>query len=984
MGRRPVHSSSSSFVSGLVSVALVWSQASLQVVTAQQNAPAPAQVRVGVILKMASPVGPRRRVGIEMAVEDYYAARPGSAARVSLRFRDSGGDVLGAASAAVDLIKNEQVQAIIGPETSVEAEFVAYLGNRTHVPVLSYSATSPALSPSQTPYFVRTAVNDSLQAAPIAAVLAAFRWHAAVVVYEDTPYGSGILPALADALQGVGAKITDRAAVPSDATDDRIDAVLYRFMAMPTRVFVVHMNPFLAARFFRRARNAGMMSVGYVWIATDGIGSVVDAISPDDVDAMQGVVSLRPYARVTDQVKNFSARFRARLRRENPSADDYVHDPNVVTLWAYDTAWAIAAAAEAVSVSSPAFQTPQRSTAPTDLDRLGVLATGAKLLNAVHGTTFHGLAGNFTLVDGQLQPPAYEVINIFGKGARTVGFWTPESGVTQALNANGAKGLKQILWPGDSPLSPKGWVMSPNGQQLRVAVPVKRGFTQFVDVTKDSTTGRRNVTGYCIEVFDAVMRNMPYPVTYQYVPYDGSSESYENLVSQVSEQKADVVVGDVTITASRMDEVDFTMPFTESGWSMVVAVRTDTSTSMWIFMQPLTTSLWVASVAFFCFTGFVVWVIEHRINPEFRGTPWQQFGLIFYFAFSTLVFSHREKLESNLSRFVVIIWVFFVLILTSSYTASLTSMLTVQKLQPTVTDVRELQRRGDYIGYQEGSFTEDSLQKVGFDKAKMRSYSTAEQYADALSKGSANGGVAAVFDEIPYLKLLLSQYCDGYTMVGPVFKTDGFGFVFPRGSPMTPDVSRAVLALAEGKEMAQIEKKWFGEPGVCPSQGGSAAVGSSNLSFSSFGGLFLITGVVSVLVLLVYLATFVYRERGELRPAEEAGSGSSSLALLRAWLRHYDQKDLRSPTFKTRNDESIRSGNQTPRWIDETVRGGRGANGPVQAASEEEAIGMSPFSISTGSEMIAGSSPASELGTSFEQRMQEAATSVEIRSSMAS
>jgi hypothetical protein len=100
-----------------------------------------------------------------------------------------------------------------------------------------------------------------------------------------------------------------------------------------------------------------------------------------------------------------------------------------------------------------------------------------------------------------------------------------------------------------------------------------------------------------------------------------------------------MIVGDLTITASRMAEVDFTMPFTESGWSMVVAVQKDTTSTMWIFVQPLSTGLWLASIAFFIFTGFVVWIIEHRINPEFRGTPWQQFGLIFYFAFSTLVFS---------------------------------------------------------------------------------------------------------------------------------------------------------------------------------------------------------------------------------------------------------------------------------------------------------------------------------------------------------
>ncbi|CAD6249184.1 unnamed protein product [Miscanthus lutarioriparius] len=521
----------------LAAALLVWCQASLRVATAQQP---PSRVRVGVILDLTSLIGQRRKVGIEMAVEDYYAARPGSRTRVALSFRDSAGDVVGAASAAVDLIKSEQVQAIIGPPTSAEAEFVAYLGNRTHVPVLSSSATSPGLSPSQTPFFVRTGANDSFQAAPVAAVLAAFGWHAAAVVYEDSPYGSGILPALAGELQGVGARITDRAAVPSD---DRIDAMLYGFKAMATRVFVVHMNPFLAVRFFRRAREAGMMTEDYAWVATDGVGSVVDALSSDDVSAMEGVVSLRPFVQVTDPVK---------LLRT------------------------------------------------IDLDRLGVSATGATLLKAVRETTFRGLAGNFALVDGQRQPPEYEFVSIVGKSSRAVGFWTPEAGITQTLGADGAKGLKKILWPGDSISSPRGWVVSPNGRQLRVAVPVKHGFKEFVGVQRDSTNRTANITGYCIEVFDAVIgKYMPYPVSYQYVPYDYSSESYDNLVSLVPEQRADIVVGDVTITASRMGKVDFSMPFTDSGWSMVVAVRTETSTSMWIFLQPLTTSLWLASLAFF-------------------------------------------------------------------------------------------------------------------------------------------------------------------------------------------------------------------------------------------------------------------------------------------------------------------------------------------------------------------------------------------------
>lgn len=954
---------------------------------------APVPVRVGVILDWTTAVSLRRRTGIEMAVEDYYAAHPGSATRVELHFMDSAGDVVGATSAAVDLINNAQVHAIIGPQTSAQAEFVAHLGSRAHVPVLSYSATSPSLSPVQTPYFVRTAANDSFQAAPVAAVLAAFGWRAAAVVHEDSPYGAGILPALADELQSTGvggAAIVGRVAVRSGADGDALDALLSRLMAMPTRVFVVHATPELAARLFRRAREAGMMSDGYVWVATDGVGSFVDRLGPDDVDAMQGVVSLRPHVELTDQVKNFSARFRARFRRDNPGSDeDVINDPTVMRLWAYNTAWAIAAAAEAAgAVTGPAFQAPQRrpSTAQTtDLDRIGVSATGAALLAAVLNTTFDGMAGKFKLVDGQLQVAAYEVVNIIGKGARTVGFWTPESGLSRELNGGGGKAphLKPILWPGETPSTPKGWTMSQNGRVLKVAVPVKRGFKQFVDASPNSTT---KITGYCIDVFDKVMNNLSYPVSYQYVPFNDSSESYDKLVDLVRDGKADMAVGDVTITASRLEAVDFTMPFTESGWSMVVAARQDPAASMWIFLQPLTTSLWLASLAFFCFTGFVVWVIEHRVNPEFRGTPSQQFGLIFYFAFSTLVFSHKETLQSNLSRLVVIIWVFVVLILTSSYTASLTSMLTVQQLQPKVADVTELQRRGHYIGHQEGTFIKPFLRKMGFDERKMRKYSTVEQYADALSKGSANGGVDAVFDEMPYLKLFLSQYCDGYMMQGPVYKTDGFGFVFPRGSPMVGDVSRGIMRLAEGDEMARIEKAWFGELGTCRS---APAVGSSNLSFQSFGGLFLITGVVSSLMLLLYLAIFAYRERDELRAAAAeaaataSGSGSVSVRRMKAWMQHYDRKDLKSPTFKTWNEESLRNGrafsSRTPRW-----NGGDGDSSRTPRAGEEEhAIGgASPLSVYINSEMNAGYSPegtpVSEISESFEQRMEGAAATVEM------
>jgi ionotropic glutamate receptor len=135
---------------------------------------------------------------------------------------------------------------------------------------------------------------------------------------------------------------------------------------------------------------------------------------------------------------------------------------------------------------------------------------------------------------------------------------------------------------------------------------------------------------------------------------------------------------------------------------------------------------------------------------------------------------------SNCARFVVIVWVFVVLILTQSYTASLTSLLTVQQLQPTVTDFKQLIKNQEYVGYQEGSFVFGILKEMNFDTSKLRQYDSTDQCDELLSIGSANGGIAAAFDEIPYMNLFLGKYCSKYTMVASVYKTDGFGFVSSR------------------------------------------------------------------------------------------------------------------------------------------------------------------------------------------------------------
>ena len=75
--------------------------------------------------------------------------------------------------------------------------------------------------------------------------------------------------------------------------------------------------------------------------------------------------------------------------------------------------------------------------------------------------------------------------------------------------------------------------------------------------------------------------------------------------------------------------MDFTQPFMESGLVVVVPVKEETS-SPWSFLKPFTAQMWCVTGAFFLFVGTVVWILEHRLNHEFRGPPRKQLITVFW------------------------------------------------------------------------------------------------------------------------------------------------------------------------------------------------------------------------------------------------------------------------------------------------------------------------------------------------------------------
>ncbi|KFK32618.1 hypothetical protein AALP_AA6G267100 [Arabis alpina] len=701
------------------------------------------EVHVGVVADVGIMHSDVELLCINLSLSDFYSSRPQFQTRLIVNIGDSRDDVVGAATAALELIKNKQVKAIVGPWTSMQAHFMIEISKKSRVPLVSYSATSPFLTSLRSPYFFRATYEDSFQVNAIKAIIKLFGWREAVPVYIDNTFGEGIMPRLTDALQEINVRIPYRSVIALNATNNEISVELLKMMTLPTRVFIVHMATSLASRLFIKAKEIGLMKPGYVWILTNALTDDLSLIDETGIEAMEGVLGVKTYIRKSKDLDKFKARWRKRFPQMELS---------VYGLWAYDATTALAIAIEKAGTNNLTFSNADAGRNVSELQALGLSQYGPKLLRTLSRVQFKGLAGDFRFVKGQLQPSVFEIVNVIGTGVKSVGFWTEENGLVKKLDqqprsmsalSTWKDHLKQILWPGEADFVPKGWEIPTNGKRLRIGVPKRTGYTDLVKVTRDPITNSPLVTGFCIDFFEAVIRAMPYDVSYEFIPFEKRNGkpagNYNDLVHQVYLGKYDAVVGDTTILAN-------------------------------------------------------------RINPDFRGPANYQTSTIIWFAFSTMVFAPRERVFSFGARFLVITWYFIVLVLTQSYTASLASLLTSQQLDPTITSMSSLLEKGETVGYQRTSFIFGKLKET------------------------------------------------------EPFNVDGFGFVFPIGSPLVADVSRAILKVQESPKAMELERAWFKkkeescpDPDTNPDPNPSFA--SRQLGLDSFWLLFVVVFVVCLLTL---------------------------------------------------------------------------------------------------------------------------------------
>ena len=80
---------------------------------------------------------------------------------------------------------------------------------------------------------------------------------------------------------------------------------------------------------------------------------------------------------------------------------------------------------------------------------------------------------------------------------------------------------------------PRGWVEPTSGKRIKIGVHIKNVYPQFVNATVDNTTKESKATGFCIDVFDAVLRRLDCALPYEVAAYHIRDNEPDDFLYQI-------------------------------------------------------------------------------------------------------------------------------------------------------------------------------------------------------------------------------------------------------------------------------------------------------------------------------------------------------------------------------------------------------------------------------------------------------------------
>ncbi len=290
-------------------------------------------------------------------------------------------------------------------------------------------------------------------------------------------------------------------------------------------------------------------------------------------------------------------------------------------------------------------------------------------------------------------------------------------------------------------------------------------------------------SGISIELWRRIAAEAGYQ--YRFREYD-----LKGLVEAVEHGEVDLAVAALTVTAEREARFDFTHPFHTTGFGIAVLPE---QKGGWLslvdrFFSAAFLKTLGALALLLGAVGLLVWFFEHRKNPEqFGGTALHGIGSGFWWSAVTMTtVGYGDKTPRTLGgRLVGLAWMFMAIIVISSFTAAITSSLTVDRLESRV------KGPGDLLRVRTGGVTFSTAALHLQEKhIAFHEFTTPLEGLEAV----AAGRIDALVHDAPILRYLAKHTMKNSVSVLPqLFERQDYAFALPQGSGLREPLNQAII-----------------------------------------------------------------------------------------------------------------------------------------------------------------------------------------------
>jgi polar amino acid transport system substrate-binding protein len=307
------------------------------------------------------------------------------------------------------------------------------------------------------------------------------------------------------------------------------------------------------------------------------------------------------------------------------------------------------------------------------------------------------------------------------------------------------------------------------------------------------------LTGFSIELWEKIARQMGQQSSLTVYP------TLAQTLSAVEQNKADLAIAAISITAEREQKFDFSYPMFASG--LKILIRNPQRTGfvpnlIRDLFSPAIMQIIGLAIMMVIISSHLIWLSE-RHHPK-SSISERYFPGIFeaaWWSASTLATQAEEMPRGALGRVMAVLWMFIAVLFVAYFTATVTAGMTAQSIQGNIQGLDDL--NGRVVATTTGSTAANFLRGRSL---KTLEFAKIEEAYDALLSQRAD---AVVFDA-PVLMYYVAHEGQGKVqLVGEVIRDENYGILLQSNSPYRKPINKALLKLKENGMYQSLYSKWF-------------------------------------------------------------------------------------------------------------------------------------------------------------------------------